>query len=330
MGLFSFFFYKKFSFPECFCINSDIYKLYEWKLWPCLSLLRSSKEGLGHYQRPLHQHSPTSSVTSVGSLSRAQSSTLSSMLSASHSSHPSFPHQQPQSQGEHLHIMGPRSPQGSQQGMEPVTSGLLHLVPQKGPTFPPDPYGSTPRLHHQQQLHHPCQQQQHFQGPPQSQLSVQAGHFPLPHPYAHVQGEPYAMMARAQQMVDVLTEENRMLRQEMDACREKVTKLHKVTSALAFFVPGPVSAAFPSGRWKRLMEMAANIYCNPLPKPPSPLNGIWASSPQEHIISSTWLQLTLLTIRGTQHYTQNIFFILFFGLAKSLFIKQTTLLLTES
>uniref|UniRef100_A0A1A8LV61 Angiomotin n=3 Tax=Nothobranchius TaxID=28779 RepID=A0A1A8LV61_9TELE len=36
------------------------------------------------------------------------------------------------------------------------------------------------------------------------------------------------MMSRAQQMVDVLTEENRMLRQEMEACREKVTKLHKL------------------------------------------------------------------------------------------------------
>ncbi len=38
------------------------------------------------------------------------------------------------------------------------------------------------------------------------------------------------MMARAHQMVDMLAEENRMLRQEMEACREKVTKLHKVTS----------------------------------------------------------------------------------------------------
>lgn len=38
------------------------------------------------------------------------------------------------------------------------------------------------------------------------------------------------MMARAQQMVDTLTDENRMLRQEMESCREKVTKLHKVRS----------------------------------------------------------------------------------------------------
>lgn len=32
-------------------------------------------------------------------------------------------------------------------------------------------------------------------------------------------------------MVDMLTEENRILRQEMEVCREKVTKLHKVTSS---------------------------------------------------------------------------------------------------
>lgn len=30
-------------------------------------------------------------------------------------------------------------------------------------------------------------------------------------------------------MVDMLTEENRILRQELDVCRDKVTKLHKVT-----------------------------------------------------------------------------------------------------
>lgn len=43
-----------------------------------------------------------------------------------------------------------------------------------------------------------------------------------------MQGEPYAMMARAQQMVDMLTEENRMLKQEMELCAEKVSKLQKV------------------------------------------------------------------------------------------------------
>ncbi|KAM9348296.1 angiomotin [Symphorus nematophorus] len=194
---------------------------------------RSSKEGSVHSQRPLHQHSPTSSVTSVGSLSRTQSSILSNMLSASHSSHPSFPHQHPQSQGELFPSSGPRSPQGpsSHQAGEPFTQGPIH--PPRGHGFPHDPYGSTPRMHHQQQQHQQ-QQQQQFQGPPpshsQPQPPVQAGHFPHPHSYS--QGEPFAMMARAHQMVDVLTEENRMLRQEMEACREKVTKLHKLETEI--------------------------------------------------------------------------------------------------
>uniref|UniRef100_A0A665TFC0 Angiomotin n=1 Tax=Echeneis naucrates TaxID=173247 RepID=A0A665TFC0_ECHNA len=78
------------------------------------------------------------------------------------------------------------------------------------------------------------QQQQPLQGPtsPQLQQPVQAGHFPQLHTYSHLHGEPFAMMARAHQMVDVLTEENRMLRQEMDACRDKVTKLHKLETEI--------------------------------------------------------------------------------------------------
>ncbi|KAM3869608.1 angiomotin [Diretmus argenteus] len=210
---------------------------------------RSSREGSVHSQRPMHHHSPTSSVTSVGSLSRAQSSTLSSLLSASHSSHPSFPHQYPHSQGDPFPSMGPRSPQGpgSHQTGEPFTPGPMHLPPHRGHGFPHDPYGSTSRMHHhhhqqQQQQHHQHhqfqqqqqQQQQQFQGPPppQPQPPVQAGHFPHPHSHAHLQGEPFAMMARAHQMVDMLTEENKMLRQEMETCREKVTKLHKLETEI--------------------------------------------------------------------------------------------------
>lgn len=193
------------------------------------SLPRSSKEGSVHSQRPIHQHSPTSSITSVGSLSRAQSSALSSMLNASHSSHPSFPYQNPHSQGEFLPSMGPRSPQGpgSHHPGESLTPGLIPLASQRGHSFPHDLYGSTPRTHHQ---YHQQQQQQQGQ-PPQPQVPSQAGHFSLPHSYSHLQGETFVMMARAHQMVDMLTEENKMLRQEMEVCREKVTKLHKVMSS---------------------------------------------------------------------------------------------------
>uniref|UniRef100_A0A671XQK6 Angiomotin n=1 Tax=Sparus aurata TaxID=8175 RepID=A0A671XQK6_SPAAU len=45
-------------------------------------------------------------------------------------------------------------------------------------------------------------------------------------------GEHFVMMTRAHQMVDVLTEENRMLRQEIEACREKVNKLHKLETEI--------------------------------------------------------------------------------------------------
>ncbi|XP_054481288.1 angiomotin [Anoplopoma fimbria] len=194
---------------------------------------RSSNEGSVYIQRPLHQHSPTSSVTSVGSLSRTQSSTLSSMISATHSSHSSFPHPHPhpQSQGEPFPSMGLHSPQSpsSHQASEPFTMGPIHPTHPRTQGLPYDPYGSNPRMHHQYQ-----QQQQQFQRPPppQPQPLVQAGHFPHPYSYYHLQGEPLSMMVRAHQMVDVLTEENKMLRQEMEACREKVTKLHKLETEI--------------------------------------------------------------------------------------------------
>ena len=246
-------------FAPSFAICFVWYSVHQHKIWAEVetmwsyswSLLRSSKEGSVHSQRPLHQHSPTSSVTSMGSLSRTQSSILSSMLSASHSSHsshpshPSFPQQYPMTQGDSTPSMRPRSPQssGSHPPGESFNPGSIH--PPRGHGFPHDPYGSTPRIHHhhhqqqqhqQQQQHHQYQlqqqqQQQQFQAPPppQPQPPVQAGHFPNPHAYSHLQGEHFAMMTRAHQMVDVLTEENRMLRQEIEACREKVNKLHKVT-----------------------------------------------------------------------------------------------------
>uniref|UniRef100_A0A3Q1G0E1 Angiomotin n=2 Tax=Acanthochromis polyacanthus TaxID=80966 RepID=A0A3Q1G0E1_9TELE len=205
---------------------------------PDYGSFRSSKEGLVHSQRNIHQHSPTSSVTSVGSLSRAQSSTISSLLSASHSSHPSFPHQQSQSQGEPFPSMGPRSPQGagSHQVAEPFTPVSIHPTSQRGHGFSLDPYGSTPRMQqqHHHHHHHPYQQQQQqqIQGPPPLQLPIQPGQFPMPHSFSHLQGEHFAMITRANQMVNVLTEENRMLRQEMETCREKVTRLHKLETEI--------------------------------------------------------------------------------------------------
>uniref|UniRef100_A0AAV2JA88 Angiomotin C-terminal domain-containing protein n=1 Tax=Knipowitschia caucasica TaxID=637954 RepID=A0AAV2JA88_KNICA len=72
-------------------------------------------------------------------------------------------------------------------------------------------------MHHQPPPHH--------HGPPHQG----APHGAFPHPH---QGEPYLIMSRAQHMVDVLTEENRQLRQEMEVCRDKVAKLHKLETEI--------------------------------------------------------------------------------------------------
>uniref|UniRef100_A0A8C6SZL0 Angiomotin n=1 Tax=Neogobius melanostomus TaxID=47308 RepID=A0A8C6SZL0_9GOBI len=85
---------------------------------------------------------------------------------------------------------------------------------------PPPEYGSF-RMHHQGPAQH------HTQGP-----GPPPGMFPHPHSMSGLQGEPFAMMSRAQHMVDVLSDENRQLRQEMDSCREKVAKLHKLETEI--------------------------------------------------------------------------------------------------
>lgn len=152
------------------------------------------------------------------------------MLSGSQSS---YLHQQSQNEGHLLPGIGLRSSQGpsSHQNIEPVISAPIHLPRVHG--FPHDPYGSTSRahLHHHHQQYQQQLQPQQFQGPlpPQSQMPFPAEHFPRP------QGEPLSVMMHAHQLVDMLTEENRMLRQEMDVCREKITKLHKVTPFTQLF-----------------------------------------------------------------------------------------------
>lgn len=178
---------------------------------------RSVKDGHS-LQRPGLHHSPTSSVTSMGSLSRAQSSALSSLLSSSHPSFPPHPLHPPQ---EHMYPPTPRpiALQPEPYVQLPLPQQQQQQQQQRG--FPHDPYGSTPRMHH------------HGQAPPHPQGPVPPpGMFPHPHSLSGLQGEPFAMMSRAQHMVDVLTEENRLLRQEMDVCREKVTKLHKLETEI--------------------------------------------------------------------------------------------------
>uniref|UniRef100_A0A8C7JGN4 Angiomotin n=1 Tax=Oncorhynchus kisutch TaxID=8019 RepID=A0A8C7JGN4_ONCKI len=169
---------------------------------------RSNKESSVHSQRSVHHHSPTSSVTSVGSLSRAQSSTLGSLLSASHPSH-THPHPQ----GDPYAAMAPRSPQGpgSHQG---------------------DPYCPGPMMHHQQHHQYQQQQQQQQLQHQHQQYHSQSSQGHPPQHYPHPQGDPFAMMSRAQQMVDMVSEENRLLKQEMEVCCEKVTKLQKLETEI--------------------------------------------------------------------------------------------------
>uniref|UniRef100_A0A3Q2NNI1 Angiomotin n=1 Tax=Fundulus heteroclitus TaxID=8078 RepID=A0A3Q2NNI1_FUNHE len=110
---------------------------------------------------------------------------------------------------------------------EPRISDLSREIPTVRYQPPPE-YGSFRPLNQ----HSPTSSVTSVGSLSRSQLSMQAGHFPQQHSYLQLQGEPFAVMARAQQMVDVLTEENRILRQEMEACREKVTKLHKLETEI--------------------------------------------------------------------------------------------------
>lgn len=137
-------------------------------------------------QRSLHYHSPTSSLTSLGSMSLLQSPPPSGMSPSQlpSPSHVEFfsghhrPHQMP-AQFHHTDFY--RTPQSyvGQQQQTQMDPGL---------TRPP----------------------------------------PLPSPYNQMQGDPFAIVSRAQQMVAVLSEENRSLRQELEGCYDKVARFQKM------------------------------------------------------------------------------------------------------
>lgn len=50
--------------------------------------------------------------------------------------------------------------------------------------------------------------------------------------YQPMPADPFAIVSRAQQMVEILSDENRNLRQELDGCYEKVARLQKVRLSL--------------------------------------------------------------------------------------------------
>uniref|UniRef100_A0A8C9EKV3 Angiomotin n=1 Tax=Pavo cristatus TaxID=9049 RepID=A0A8C9EKV3_PAVCR len=143
-------------------------------------------------QRPPHHHSPTSSLTSLGSLTLLQSPPP-SRLSPSQ-------HQQPLTPSQGDPGILPRTQQ-------PFLSNQVH----------------------QGDLYRLCQP---FLGPQQQQqgdsYSVMSRAQQIPSPYQQMQVDPFAIVSRAQQMVEILSEENRSLRQELDGCYEKVARLQKV------------------------------------------------------------------------------------------------------
>ncbi|XP_077141283.1 angiomotin [Ranitomeya variabilis] len=139
-------------------------------------------------QRSPHYHSPTSSLTSLGSMSLI------------HSPLPS--------------------------GMSPSQQQLPS--PSHGEFF-----SGTPRPHQiSSQFHHGdiYRMSQTYLGQQHQQLSQMdpARPPPISSPYSQLQGDPFAIVSRAQQMVAVLSEENRSLRQELEGCYDKVARFQKM------------------------------------------------------------------------------------------------------
>uniref|UniRef100_A0A452FWB9 Angiomotin n=1 Tax=Capra hircus TaxID=9925 RepID=A0A452FWB9_CAPHI len=152
-------------------------------------------------------HSPTSSLTSGGSLPLLQSPPSTRLSPAQH---PLVP-----SQGDHsAHLPRPQQhflPNQAHQGDH-------YRLPQPGLSQ------QQPQSHHH---HHHQQQQQPGEGysaMPRAQQSS-ASYQPMP-------ADPFAIVSRAQQMVEILSDENRNLRQELEGCYEKVARLQKVETEI--------------------------------------------------------------------------------------------------
>ncbi|XP_062997824.1 angiomotin isoform X2 [Elgaria multicarinata webbii] len=152
-------------------------------------------------QRPHHHHSPTSSLTSLGSLTLMHSLPP-SRLSPSQHQPPLTP-----SQGDPFSL--PRTQQL-------FLSNQIHQG---------DLYRLCQPVIGQQQQH----QQQHQPGDSYSALARPP---PPPSPYQQMPVDPFVIVSRAQQMVEILSDENRSLRQELDGCYEKVARLQKLETEI--------------------------------------------------------------------------------------------------
>ncbi|XP_036916062.1 angiomotin [Sturnira hondurensis] len=152
-------------------------------------------------------HSPTSSLTSGGSLPLLQSPPSTRLSPAQHPSAPN--------QGDHsAHL--PKAQQ--------------HFLPNQahqGDHYRLTQPGLSQQQQQQQQHHHHHHQQQPaeaYSAMPRAQQSS-ASYQPMP-------ADPFAIVSRAQQMVEILSDENRNLRQELEGCYEKVARLQKVETEI--------------------------------------------------------------------------------------------------
>ncbi|XP_070615717.1 angiomotin isoform X1 [Erythrolamprus reginae] len=144
-------------------------------------------------QRPPHHHSPTSSLTSLGSLTLLQSLPPSRLSPSQH---------QP-----------PLTP----------SQGDPFSLPRTQPLFLPNQI-------HQGDLYRFCQP---LPGQQQADsYSALPRPPPAPSPYQQMPVDPYVIVSRAQQMVEILSEENKSLRQELDGCYEKVARLQKLETEI--------------------------------------------------------------------------------------------------
>uniref|UniRef100_A0A8C5KEC6 Angiomotin C-terminal domain-containing protein n=1 Tax=Jaculus jaculus TaxID=51337 RepID=A0A8C5KEC6_JACJA len=140
-------------------------------------------------------HSPTSSLTSGSSLPLLQSPPSTRLSSTQH---PLV-----SNQGDHsAHLPRPQQHFLPNQGHQ----GDHYRLSQPGLSPPP-----------------PLQQPEVYSAMPRAQQS--ASYQPMP-------ADPFAIVSRAQQMVEILSDENRNLRQELDGCYEKVARLQKVETEI--------------------------------------------------------------------------------------------------
>uniref|UniRef100_A0A2R9BTE3 Angiomotin n=1 Tax=Pan paniscus TaxID=9597 RepID=A0A2R9BTE3_PANPA len=161
-------------------------------------------------------HSPTSSLTSGGSLPLLQSPPSTRLSPARH---PLVPNQ-----GDHsAHLPRPQQ----------------HFLPNQahqGDHYRLSQPGLSQQQQQQQQQHHHHHHHQQQQQQPQQQPGEAYSAMPRAQPssasYQPVPADPFAIVSRAQQMVEILSDENRNLRQELEGCYEKVARLQKVETEI--------------------------------------------------------------------------------------------------